>query len=65
MGMISYLHDSRSKQYKSTSATYVLGKERSEIATGNKAINPSVSISSTYSTINGVITNESDEKHLS
>jgi hypothetical protein len=35
------------------------------MAAGNKAMNPSVIISSTYSTINGVITKESDEKHLS
>ena len=39
-GIISSLHGSRSKQYKSTSATYVLGKEKSERAAGNKDINP-------------------------
>lgn len=37
-GVISYLYGSRSKQHKGTSATYVLGKEQSERAAGNKDI---------------------------
>jgi len=36
--VISSLHGSRSKQHKSTSATYVLGMEQSERAAGNKDI---------------------------